>query len=156
MSINTNAERLAAKLDKTGDCWLFTGGHVPKGYGCIWHSIERRQVYAHRLAYELASGAPIPEGLVVMHSCDTPACCRPEHLSLGTTADNLADMRAKGRANDSVKSRGSSHYAAMDEATARAIFAAEGSQQAIADRFGVHQTSVSRIKRGLHWSLLTP
>jgi len=52
---------------------------------------------AHRLSYEMFYG-PIPTGLVVMHSCDNPECTNPEHLSVGTYADNTADMMNKGRA----------------------------------------------------------
>jgi hypothetical protein len=51
---------------------------------------------AHRIAYELECG-PVPEGMFVLHRCDNPPCVRVSHLFLGTRADNLADMRAKGR-----------------------------------------------------------
>ncbi|MGH7024521.1 MAG: HNH endonuclease signature motif containing protein [Caulobacteraceae bacterium] len=53
--------------------------------------------YAHRLAWELANG-PIPDGLLILHKCDNPVCCNPDHLFLGTAADNHADCAAKGRA----------------------------------------------------------
>lgn len=89
--------RFWEKVDKSGDCWLWTA-HVAgsNGYGqfAITHI---RMTMAHRFSYELHYGA-IPDGLKVLHSCDTPRCVRPDHLFLGTNADNTADMFAKGRA----------------------------------------------------------
>ncbi len=58
--------------------------------------IRYKNQYAHRVAYELATG-PIPEGMVVCHRCDTPACINPDHLFVGTQQDNIADMHRKGR-----------------------------------------------------------
>ncbi len=86
--------RVARPSDAPNVCWEWQGGSTIGGYGnfgtgeCIY--------LAHRVAYELAVG-PIPPGLLVMHSCDNPRCCRPSHLSVGTYADNTADMMAKGR-----------------------------------------------------------
>ena len=65
------------------------------GYG--WITIRRRAVLAHRFAWIRANG-PIPDGMDVLHRCDNPPCCNPEHLFLGTRADNAKDMIAKGRA----------------------------------------------------------
>jgi hypothetical protein len=75
-------------------CWVWEGYKIPTGYGQIGH--EGRPLYAHRVAYTVSRG-PIPPGLNVMHTCDTPACCNPRHLKLGTRQDNIRDMYAKGR-----------------------------------------------------------
>jgi hypothetical protein len=77
---------------KRDECWLWQAGHFTHGYGSY------RQDYAHRIAWRLRYG-PIPEGMCVLHRCDVMGCCNPRHLFLGTQADNLADMRAKGRLN---------------------------------------------------------
>lgn len=96
------AERLADKLDKSGSCWEFTGKHNDYGYGLIWQNgVEAR---AHRVAWELAHGM-IPDDLLVLHHCDNPPCCRPEHLFLGTHADNTNDMLAKGRHRNAYTAR---------------------------------------------------
>jgi hypothetical protein len=73
--------------------------------GCLlWKQGERRvygsiAISAHRLAWEMARGA-IPPGLHVLHRCDEPRCCNPEHLFLGTQAENMADMHRKGRSRN--------------------------------------------------------
>lgn len=87
--------RLWRKVDKTCDCWIWTGYVNPDGYGQI--GIRGQKVSStHRVAYALTYGL-IPEGMKVLHRCDNPPCCNPEHLFLGTQADNVADMINKGR-----------------------------------------------------------
>lgn len=98
--MQTLEERFWEKVNRgTGDdCWEWQAGKTTAGYGQIGSC--GRKLYAHRVSYELHKG-PIPEGMVVMHSCDNPGCVNPAHLSVGTLADNNADMTAKGRhAND--------------------------------------------------------
>ena len=75
-------------------CWLWEGYCNKQGYGRI--SINSRLVSAHRLSWELHRG-PIPNGLLVLHHCDVPACVNPDHLFLGTYQDNHDDSKKKGR-----------------------------------------------------------
>jgi hypothetical protein len=79
-------------------CWLWTGPTFKSGgYGAIKVGGRKGKVLrVHRLVWEWERG-PIPDGLKVCHHCDTPACVRPEHLFLGTDADNVRDKMAKGR-----------------------------------------------------------
>jgi HNH endonuclease len=83
------------RVDKTGDCWTWTGGKSRNGYGAFWTK-EKRLVRASRFSYEQHYG-PIPNGMVVCHRCDNPPCVRPDHLFLGTQSDNMRDMWQKGR-----------------------------------------------------------
>jgi hypothetical protein len=103
------------------------------------------------VAYELAVG-PIPAGCVVMHSCDNPPCCNPAHLLAAPQKDNLADMRAKGRAGDCRvfgEKHGRSKVSDAQVAEIRALYeAGELSQEAIGRRFWIDQTNVGRIVRG--------
>ena len=90
-----DAKYFWSKVQKTETCWLWLGGATKEGYGQVGlkgRSIGRR---AHRIAWELTYG-PIPNGMNVLHHCDNPPCVNPNHLFLGTHADNVHDMMAKG------------------------------------------------------------
>lgn len=88
-------DRIWKFVQKTDGCWEWNGRRNDRGYGlfAVTHAAARR---AHRVIWELVNG-PIPSGMVVCHRCDNPPCVRPDHLFLGTQADNMRDMQAKGR-----------------------------------------------------------
>mgnify|MGYP006921291202 CR=1 FL=1 len=77
-------------------CLVWVKSKNANGYGVL--KFQGRWWRAHRLAWSMSRGRVIPPDAVVMHECDTPACCNPTHLALGTQADNNADCRARGRA----------------------------------------------------------
>ena len=75
-------------------CWLWQGWKNELGYGIV--RVNYRYVRAHRLFYEHFVG-PIPEGLGLLHACDTPECVSPEHLRPGTQQENMADAKERSR-----------------------------------------------------------
>lgn len=85
---------------KPDECWEWQGHRERGGYGTVAFRKAKNQPYqklAHRVAWELSNTADIPDGMFVCHTCDNPPCCNPNHLWLGTQADNNRDMIQKGR-----------------------------------------------------------
>lgn len=92
-------------IDKTipvpeSGCMLWEGfWHPRSGYGRAYNrGNSPTYAQAHRAVWEEING-PIPEGMKLLHRCDTPPCCNPQHLFLGTQTDNMRDMAAKKRGN---------------------------------------------------------
>lgn len=94
----TPIEVFMRNVIKTNDCWIWTGPVRSKSgahhYGCF--SINKKRTPAHRWLFEFKNG-PISSGLFCCHKCDNPKCARPDHIFLGTQADNIADCIRKGR-----------------------------------------------------------
>jgi len=116
-------------------CWIWLGCRNEHGYGSL--RADGQPWLAHRRAYTLKYG-PIPEGIKVCHSCDSPPCCNPTHLFLGTQAVNVADCVSKGRMPDR---RGERHpRVKLTEEIVRAIrgLSAIGTSYVdLAERFGI-------------------
>lgn len=134
-------------------CWLWSLTVNSWGYGRIGKTILGERA-AHRLAYRAFVG-PIPEGLRVLHNCpggDNSRCCNPEHLFLGTDADNMRDMVSKGRNADNRGERGPA--AKLTEEDVRTIRVECGSTtiSELARRFGVSRRAIRFAITGITWS----
>lgn len=128
-------------------CWPWTGTIHHRGYGVIGDN-KNRQYLAHRLAYEHANG-PIPDGMMVCHTCDNKPCCNPRHLFLGTNADNQADKARKLRGPRGTRHR-SAKLTDADVISIRSLYPGM-SQMAIAKQYGMNQTVISDIVRRKTW-----
>lgn len=158
------------KVSKSTGCWNWTGALDAKGYGRFSVGASHKpdgtrrnsMLAAHRFAYEAHVGE-IPTAndfgrVCVLHSCDNPRCVRPDHLFLGSLADNVRDMDRKGR-RVNAQPRGSKHPAAvLTEEKVRSIFTlhrTHGITQAQLSRdFGVCKATVNHIFTGRLWGHL--
>lgn len=95
-------ERFWSKIKKGEGCWEWAGAKHVFGYGMF--RFRGKAQTAHRVAWIL-SGGDISNGMCVLHRCDNPACCNPEHLFVGTNADNMRDKIEKGRGRVGVGER---------------------------------------------------
>ncbi len=147
---------LARHVITESGCWTFTGCVHPSGYGHINLYVKeltpkKRKYRAHRLAYAYYHGID-PGERFVCHHCDNPLCINPDHLFLGTPADNSADMVAKGR---SLRQSGSRNHASkLTEPLVLDVVAKirQGmNNKQIAEALPVSHSSVSLIRLGKIW-----
>lgn len=138
-------------VPELGPCWVWTGSTDRNGYGQFSpdarHRKGRRWVYAHRYSWERATGAA-PE-MLVLHKCDNPSCVRPDHLFLGTDADNVADRARKKRHRGEQRVN-----AKLTDAQAAGIkdaLARGESQRALARTHGVHPSTLQQLASGKCW-----
>lgn len=140
------------EMDPNGGCWLWSGATSEFGHGRF--SVKYQPIPAHRFAFERANG-PVPPGLNICHHCDVPQCVNPAHLFAGTQADNVADMMRKGRYVRGRWPKGSEcRHAKLTEGEVKEILTALSAgrtQRDIAGRYGISQTMVGYIGRGVSW-----
>lgn len=106
------------------------------------------RVFAHRAAYDILKGS-VPANMCVCHTCDNPSCCNPDHLFLGTHADNRADQKAKGRTMVGSKHHGSK----LTEADVKKIRSLHGQypHTEIAKQYGVSDRTINVIVSRKRW-----
>lgn len=146
--------RFVAKIGNggTGRCWEWTGAtSKPGGYGAFKY--KGRRVQAHRFAYEAWRG-PIPPGVCVCHRCDNRTCVNPEHLFLGTQAENNADMAAKGRSTIGVRNPHARLSAADVLAIRRSYLPRVVTMRALARSYGVNEATIWRVIHRVCWDHL--
>jgi hypothetical protein len=150
-SLRVRFNRHVIRPDDPAACWGWSAALFESGYPAIADEPpSRAMLLGHRVSHVLHIG-PIPDGLCVLHRCDVRSCTNPEHLFLGTKADNSDDKIAKGR-----QPRGETHHwAKLTQAQAeliRVIRSAYGtSMQDIAELFGVSRALVSLVLANKIW-----
>lgn len=150
--------RFLAKIDVRGpgECWEWTAYRTVQGYGR--HHWEGQPRGAHRVAWMMLRG-PIPDGLHVLHHCDNPPCCNPDHMFLGTNEDNIRDMERKGRRGSGGGIRGEKNVRTrLTDAQALEIkrrSLSEGHRRCVlAAEFDVSATTIYDIVSGRRWTHL--
>ena len=149
-------ERFWSKVDKSGECWEWKGYRTPKGYGTFSPSPGRRCL-AHRFSSEMVDG-PIPDDVIVMHTCDNPSCVRPDHLVRGTAADKIHDMWSKGRQSAPPIVSGTRHHSniltedQVHEIRFRRRMGENGKK--LAKEFGVSHSMIYDIATAKKWKHL--
>lgn len=135
------------KVAKGDSCWLWMASVDKKGYGQINNGIKPyTMLKAHRTSWIIHKSDP--GELCVLHRCDTPACVNPEHLFLGTTADNNQDMWSKGR-NRFQKSNPSSKLSVEQVGEIRQLRSDGIKLRDLAAQFNVAESTISRIANGV-------
>lgn len=150
----STAEFVGSRIDRSAGpeaCWPWVSHRNEKGYGVLKSRVRRDSTgshMAHRISYEIANG-PIPDGLMILHRCDNPPCCNPNHLYAGTAAENTADMISKDRG---VAPAGLANgKAKISDEQVREIHALRASGlllREIATRMGVSDHHIGQIIRG--------
>lgn len=143
----TEQERFLAKVDKVAGapCWLWTGATFVQGYGKFFPT-RKKTVKAHRYSWALFNGRPVPEGLVVCHSCDNKLCVNPDHLRADTQAFNNQEAIERGRWKPNYGFANGRTILTPEQKDA--IRNSNKTQMALAALYGISQTHVSRIVRG--------
>jgi len=145
-----DVERLLSRceLDHVKGCWQFHGAPTSNGYGRLTY--EHRTEYAHRVSAMIFLGFDLASELLVLHRCDVPACVNPDHLWIGTQADNMRDAAAKGRMTGGKKlSEGKVAAIKYDLGLGRP-------HRSLALEYGVSTTTIGQIARGETWKTVEP
>ena len=142
--------RFIAKIQiQQGGCWIWCGNHTWGGYGQV--KVEGKQQLTHRAIYKTLIG-PIPYGLCVCHKCDVRDCVNPDHLFLGTQAENIRDAQRKGRSRAPIgveNGRAKLHEDQVREI--RKAYANGEFQRNLATRYGLSKSGIQHIVSGPCW-----
>lgn len=147
-----DGDRFWRRVAKSEGCWEWTGAVDHVGYGRF--SVGGKHVSAHRMVWRLTHGEP-ERGLFVLHRCDNRRCVNPGHLFLGTHADNMRDMAAKGRkAPTGGERNGRSRLTEAEVMEIRRLRRGGLQLREIAARMGAPVETVGHAARGYSWAHL--
>lgn len=151
-------DRFMAKfaVDDNG-CWIWTSAVNGAGYGTIGLPGGNYKEFAHRVSWEIHNGMPVPAGKIVCHKCDVRKCVNPNHLFIGTHAENTADMLKKGRGITGCRltrqpKKPKARLTENDVIRIREEYVkGQETQLSIAHRYGVTGTTVQNILQRKTW-----
>lgn len=151
MALTEEFFRSRIRVDESSGCWIWTGCKIGK-YGAIGISKTRR-MRAHRWSVEHFKGVKIPSDMDCCHTCDVPLCVNPDHLFIGTRADNMQDAAIKGR----LRGKGVGEYRFTSELAREAVALYSKGMPAmeIAKSLNVSRLMVSRVVKGRMWQHAT-
>lgn len=146
-------KRFWAKVNKSDGCWIWTGAKSSKGYGFIGSGGSGgRMLLAHRVSYEFANGE-IPDGMMILHSCDNPSCVNPDHLRVGTCSDNIQEAFDKGRKIPPIFHGEENAKSKLTNDKVRFILSnPDLGHKEIADMFGLSPNCVRSVRIGRTWT----
>lgn len=139
-------EKFWGRVNKTNECWFWIGPKMRNGYGVFHlygHTGKGTTMLAHRMSYFLKH-KELPNDLCVCHSCDNRLCVNPNHLWLGTLAENLKDMYMKKRSKVFGEENGMSKFKVEDIAKIRAL-KGRFSQRVVGNKYGVSGSTICAI-----------
>lgn len=133
---------------KAHECWPWQGSLTADGHGSLrWRG---RTTKAHRVAYELGTGQPVLPHVVIRHLCNSPSCCNPAHLALGSHSDNVADRVAAGRSACGERNgRARLTWQQVDEI--RRLYARGWPVTPLAQKYDVSVRTIGKIVRYEVW-----
>jgi hypothetical protein len=143
--------RFWSRVQEGPGCWEWMGSKKPAGYGQL--NLAGKMVNTHKFSWEIHNG-PVEAGLVVRHKCDNPGCVNPDHLELGTPADNVGDAVVRGRMQ-----HGDGHYMrkleGKDIPEIRAAHAAGRGFVDLARDYGVSDSTIADAVYRRTWKHIT-
>jgi hypothetical protein len=132
-------------------CWLWVGGEQRYGYGSF--RLNKKGHMAHKFSYEMYK-EKVPDGMVILHKCDVTACVNPDHLEVGTQADNLKDMHDRGRNNQPFGDHHSNATLTSDKVREIKIALRDKkyvSFVSLAKSYGITASALYEIRIGKNW-----
>lgn len=141
-------DRFWEKVNKTEGCWNWTGGTNWDFYGVM--KVDGRNVIASRFSWQIHF-SPIPAGMRVCHKCDNPRCVRPDHLFLGTDADNSRDMVQKGRQVRGEKNGPAKLTSPQVMSIRREYACGNTTYSKLAIKYSIHRGTIQQIILGKSW-----
>ncbi len=131
-------------------CWIWTGQLSKYGYGTFIH--RGKAMFAHRVAYEITNNVILTPKDFICHKCNTPACCNPNHLYLGTPAENSTDMVKSGRSLKGERNPSAKLTSKQAEEIRQLYIPRKVSMQKLADKFNVSKSAIAYIIYNQHWN----